>query len=122
MNSSRSGLSYQHLSMLVLAIATAIIHVFLALKAFGMNDMTTTIMFTLNGVGYIGLLAAYLLPLPFLSGRRGLVRWAFLAYTAVTILAWVAIGDKSLPAGMLGYITKAIELVLFALLWMDKRN
>ena len=108
--------------MILLTLATAVIHVSLAMKAFGMGDMTTTIMFTLNGLGFIGLLAAYLLPLPFAKDHRSLVRWAFMAFTAVTILAWAAIGDKTLPGGALGYITKLIEVTLLAILWADKRQ
>lgn len=122
MNSSKPGMGYQHLSMAVLAIATAVIHIALALKALGVNDTTTTVMFSLNGLGYLGLLAAYLLPLPVVSERHGLVRWVFMGFTAVTIVAWIAIGDKTLPAGLLGYITKAIELVLLAMLWMDRNR
>jgi hypothetical protein len=44
-----------------------------------------------------------------------------MGFVAVTILAWVAIGDKSWPAGALGYVTKLVELVLIALLWNDRR-
>jgi hypothetical protein len=44
-----------------------------------------------------------------------------MGFAAVTFLAWVAIGDKSWPAGALGYFTKIVELVLLALLWNDRR-
>jgi hypothetical protein len=43
-----------------------------------------------------------------------------MGFTAVTILAWIAIGDKSWPAGQLGYLTKAIEVVLLGLLWTER--
>jgi hypothetical protein len=78
-------------------------------------------MFILNGLGYLGLLAAYFLPIPFAKDNHGLVRWAFIGYTLVTILAWVAIGDKSWPGGALGYIAKTIEVLLIASLWIDSR-
>lgn len=112
MNASKTN--YPAVSIVLLTFATAVIHIFLGVTTPGM------FMFVLNGVGFLALLAAYRLDLPVVRERRGLVRWAFMGYTAVTILAWVAIGDKSLPAGMLGYITKLIELALLALLWLDK--
>jgi hypothetical protein len=43
-----------------------------------------------------------------------------IGFTAVTIVAWLVMGDKSWPAGALGYITKFDEVILLALLWMDR--
>jgi hypothetical protein len=57
---------------------------------------------------------------PFFRDNRRLVRWAFMGYTLVTILAWVAIGDKSWPGGSLGYFSKLIELILIVSLWSDR--
>jgi hypothetical protein len=48
-----------------------------------------------------------------------MVRWAFIAYTLVTIAAWLAIGDKSIPQGLLGYFTKMVELALVVALWRE---
>lgn len=79
-------------------------------------------LFILNGLGYLGLLAAYTLPVPFAKDNRRLVRLVFMAFTAITILAWVAMGEKSWPAGALGYITKLVELGLLASLWRDKTS
>jgi hypothetical protein len=76
-------------------------------------------MFILNGLGYLALLAAYFLPISFLQKNHALVRWAFIGFTLVTILAWVAIGDKTY---LLGYITKLIEIALIVLLWMDRKS
>jgi hypothetical protein len=98
------------IGIILLALATAGIHFSLVFPS---------VMFILNALGYLTLLAAYFLPLPFVKENRDLVRWIFIGFTAVTILGWVAIGDKSVT---LGYITKAIEVVLIALLWFDGRN
>lgn len=99
------------IAIVILALATALIHFAL---------LFPNVMFILNGLGFLAFLAAYFLPLPFLQERRSLVRGAFIAYTAVTILAWVAIGDKSWPGGAIGYITKAIEVLLIVLLLRDR--
>jgi hypothetical protein len=78
------------------------------------------VLFILNGLGYLTLLAAYLLPVPFFRNNRGLIRWAFIGFTIVGIIAWIAIGDKSWPAGALGYATKAIEALLVIALFIDR--
>ncbi len=75
-------------------------------------------LFTLNGLGYLALLAAYFWKAPLLEQRRRLVRWAFIAFTAVTILAWVAVGARE---DILPYLTKLSEVVLIVALWMDGR-
>lgn len=101
------------LGIIVLVVATAIIHIVLAI---GTTDITTTIMFTLNGLGYLGLVAALYLPM----GRpyRRFIRWALMGFAAVTILGWAAIGERNTIA----YIDKAIELVLIGLLWLEQRQ
>lgn len=96
-----------------LTLLTAIIHFSL---------LFPDLLFILNGAGFLTLLAAYILPNQYFRQNRALIRIAFMAFTAITILAWVAIGDKSWPAGMLGYFTKAIELALLGLLWSDSRS
>lgn len=95
----------------ILALLTAGIHFSL---------LFPDVLFILNGLGYVTLLAAYLLPIPFARDNRGLVRWAFIGFTVVTIVAWIAIGEKSWPAGAFGYITKAIEVLLVIALLRDR--
>jgi len=95
--------------------ATAILHL----------SLLPDIMFLLNGLGYIGLLGAYLLPIPFFQQRHTLVWWALAGYTALTILLWVVMGDKTFVAGTssaIGYYAKAVELVLLGFLWADKKS
>jgi hypothetical protein len=105
-----SSLGPVKVAIILLTIATAGIHFSL---------LFPDPIFILNGLGFLTLLAAYFLPLPFAKDNRSLVKWGFMGYTAVTILAWVAIGEKSWPAGMMGYITVLIEIALIALLWRD---
>lgn len=103
----------------ILSIATALIHFYLNVMI-GYLD----IVFTANGLGYLALMAAVLYPIPFLAGRERLVHMIFIGYTAVTILAWVAIGDKDIttPLGMIGYADKLIELALIGALWAHMRQ
>lgn len=109
------SLSGKQIGIILAALATAILHIMLF----------PDIMFTLNGLGYIGLLGAYLLPISFFQQRRDLVWWAFVGYTALTIVLWVVMGDKNFVAGTssaIGYYAKAAEIILIVLLWSDKPN
>ena len=96
------------IGIVLLALATAIIHLTLSFP---------DPVFILNGLGYLGLMAALFLPLPFLENRRRLVRYALMGFTLVTIIAWIAIGMR-VP---LGYIAKVIEIALLVLLWIDRK-
>jgi len=81
------------------------------------------IMFTLNGLGYLGLLGAYLLPIAFFQQKHNLVWWVFAGYAALTIILWGVMGDKNFVAGTdsaIGYYASASEVILLAFLWADK--
>lgn len=95
--------------IIALALATAIIHIVLAVPL-------TLIGFYLNGLGYIVLVTACFLPQ--LHTYHRLVRWLLMGYTALTILLWVVLGQ---PYNAIGYVDKAIELALLGLLWREQR-
>jgi hypothetical protein len=106
-------LTGKHYGIVLFALATALLHI----------SLFPDIMFTLNGLGYIGLLAAYFLPIAFFQERHQLVWWALVGYTVLTIVLWVIMGDKNFVAGTssaTGYYAKAAELLLLAFLWADK--
>lgn len=106
-------LTGKHYGIILSSIATAFLHI----------TLFPDIMFTLNGVGYLGLLGAYFLPIPFFQERHKLVWWALVGYTALTIVLWVVMGDKTFVAGTssaTGYYAKAAEVILLAFLWADK--
>ncbi len=99
--------------ILILALATSLIH-FALNFTMGRFDPV----FTANGLGYLALAAAFLYPFGFLKGRQKLIQVVFIVYTAVTILAWLAMGEKNIATlqGMLGYSDKLIEILLIAAL------
>lgn len=109
-STTRVVLSPVHGGIIALALATAIIHIVLAVPL-------TLIGFYLNGLGYIALVTALFLPQ--LLGYRRQVRWLLMGYTALTILLWIVLGQ---PYTAIGYIDKAIELALVILLWVDHRR
>lgn len=96
------------IAIIVLTLITAGIHFTLVFPS---------ALFILNSLGYLTLLAAFFINIPFLRRNHELVRWAFMAYAVVTILAWIAIGDKT---WIVGYIAKLDELVLIYLLWRER--
>jgi hypothetical protein len=79
--------------------------------------------FILNGLGYIGLLGAYFLPIPFFQQRHKMVWWGLVGYTLLTIVLWVIMADKQFVAGTTsayGYYAKISEVFLLGFLWSDK--
>lgn len=97
------------IGIILLTIATAVIHLALGIP----NGM---VMFILNGIGYLVLVTA--LYLPQLSKFQGLVRWALIAFTAVTILGWVFVGARN----PIAYVDKLIEVALVVLLFVEMRQ
>ena len=107
------NLTGKHYGIILAALATAFLHI----------TLFPDIMFTLNGLGYLGLLGAYFLPIPFFQQRHNLVWWILVGYTALTIVLWIIMGDKTFVAGTssaTGYYAKAAEVLLLAFLWADK--
>lgn len=106
-------LTGKHYGIILFAFATAVLHIILF----------PDIMFTLNGLGYLALLAAYFLPIPFLQEKRNLIWWVFVGYTTLTIILWVIMGDKNFVAGTssaTGYYAKAAEVLLLVFLFADR--
>ena len=101
----------------LLTVATAVIHLYLAFTAIGSMGFNFGVMlFILNGLGYLGLLAALQLPIPQLARFRSAARWALIALAALTIVLFFLMA----PAyTIIGYVDKAIEVALIALLLAD---
>ncbi len=107
-------LSSRQKAIVGLTVATALIHIVLGVISGG----TFLIIFLLNGLGYLALLAA-LYFLPQFAAQRSMVRWALLAFTAVTFILYFAF-NASNPWNPMGLVDKAIELILIILLWQEK--
>jgi hypothetical protein len=87
-------------------------------------------LFILNGLGYLGLLGAYFLPISFFQQRHELVRRGFILFAFITIVAWLVIwvGFSVIRDGIpffsrdsiYGVPAKISELLLIWLLYTDK--
>lgn len=98
-------------TIILLVLATALIHLQRGIE-FGM------LMFIANAIGYVVLVAALYAPIQMLAPYRKWIRWLLVAFTLVTIIGWIAIGERIL----IGYIDKAIEIALVILLFIDARQ
>ncbi|MCU0490769.1 MAG: hypothetical protein MUD01_04245 [Chloroflexaceae bacterium] len=110
MNVSSTSASSIRAGIVLLTFGTALTH---------MSLLFPDLIFILNGLGYLTLLAALYLPIPALVGRKQLVRWAFIGYTALSIIIWLAIGDKG---WWVGWANKLNEVALIGLLWWESRR
>jgi hypothetical protein len=98
----------------LLTLATAVIHLYLALSAIPYYGLNFGVMlFVLNGLGYLGLLAVLQVPIPQLARFRSAARWVLVAYTALTIVLFFLLAPYYT---FIGYLDKAIEVALIALL------
>ncbi|MFN2119546.1 MAG: hypothetical protein ACK2T0_04095 [Anaerolineales bacterium] len=123
----------RHYWIIGLVIATAFLHFGAALDArlYEPGHPLPDLLFTLNGLGYLGLLLAYFVPVRFLEERHGLTWWILFLYIIVTILAWVAIwvglnvivGGMAFfgPDSLYGVPAKIAEVILLFLLWRDRQ-
>ena len=105
----------RQLAIILLALTTAAIHFSRAAA-----DPEISVLFTINGLGYLALVGLLYAPWEQVAKRRRLVCGIFIGYTAVTIalyLVWgVMSGEWALP---LGPIDKLVEVALISLLWRD---
>jgi hypothetical protein len=113
----KSRLGALQYAIVALTVITALIHVFL-----GINFIPDSLgyIFVLNAIGYIVLMVA-LYFIPQLAAQRGLIRWLLLAFTAVTFVLYFVFNWPNIYSPM-GLITKAVELVLIILLFLDRGN
>jgi len=119
MDSSRTSVGRGlGVGIVLLTLATAGIHLYLAFTAIPYMGLNFGVMlFILNGLGYLGLLAVLQLPIPQLARSRSAARWALIAFAAVTIVLFFVMAPK--PYTILGYVDKTIEVALIALLLAD---
>ena len=91
-----------------LTLATAYIHL-------GLGGL----LFTLNGLGYLGLAALYVIgaaaPMPIVRRFSWFPRVALAGYAAMTIAGYLVMG----PYFTLGWIAKGIEVALITLIAVD---
>jgi hypothetical protein len=124
-------LTGKHYAIIVFALITAVMHIAAALDKELFPEGPDPL-FILNGLGYLGLLGAYFLPIPFFQQRRELVRRGFMLFAAITIAAWIFIWViqyviiQGVPFfsrdSVYGVPAKISEVILIWLLSRDKQS
>ena len=113
MQGSSVKLSGIHILLIAAVLVTAVIHLGLG-SDFLVN--IGDIMFLLNGLGYIGLAALFLIPIARLKPYHETIRWVLVGFTALTILLWVIFGMRNLE----GYVAKLAEVAIIVVLIVDR--
>ena len=116
--------------IILLVLATAILHLAASFDRVLFPDGVPDPLFLLNGLGYLGLLGAYFLPIPFFQQRHKLVWQVLFGYVILTIVAWIVIwvGINVIGNGVqffsrdsiYGVPAKIIEVILLTQLWRVK--
>src|SRR4030065_1913186 len=101
----------KHSTLHALVLVTGLITAFVHLVMLGLLPEHKDTLFILNGLGYLGLLGLFLVNPGIVASRRSLMHYAFIAFAAVTIGAWVALPPER---NALGYFAKLDELFLIA--------
>src|SRR5512138_560620 len=124
-------LTGKHYAIIALTLFTASLHIAAAFDKQLFKEGPDPL-FILNGLGYLGLLGAYFLPISFFQQRHELVRKGFILYAIITIIAWLVIwvGFSVIRDGIpffsrdsiYGVPSKISELLLIWLLSQDKQS
>lgn len=104
-------------AVILLALGTAITHLYLGLQLTSFGGYGLGVLFILNFLGYVGLTALLYLPIRGLEPYRGVIRYALITFAALTIALWIPFGTKD----VLGYVNKLNELLLIATLIAEAR-
>ena len=123
-------LTNKHYGIIFAALVTAVLHFAAAFDKILFPEGADPL-FLLNGVGYLGLLGAYFLPIAFFQQKHNLVRMGFMGFAALTIAAWIFIWViqyviiQGTPFfshdSIYGVPAKIAEVILIFLLRSDKQ-
>jgi hypothetical protein len=122
-------LNSRQYAIMIAGLITAVLHLAAAFDKQLFPDGPDPL-FSLNGLGYLGLLGAYFLPIAFFQQRHNLIRLVFMGYAVLTIVAWLIIwvGFSVIRDGVpffshdsvYGVPAKIVEVILLFLLRADK--
>ena len=119
MNALRARMGPLQIAIVLLALATAIIHLYLFLiEGFLGNGLMLPIyqlLFVGNFLAYVGLAAILYLPLEALDRLRGAARTLLISIAVASFASYLHVGVFD----FVGHLTKAIEVLLVVLLAVD---
>ena len=116
---TRARIAVLQMVIIALVVVTALIHLTRGLLIGPPSLRPFPLLFYLNFVGYIVLVAA-LYFVPALLRYQRAIRWTLIVYAAITIIAWFLLTGGR--ANVLAYIDKPVEIALIVLLLIDDRR
>ncbi len=111
--------------ILVTGLFAAGVHLVVLNIPFVRETGSPDILFTLNGLGYLGLLALFFTQQRFVAEQWDLFHYLFMSFAGITIVAFFILGGTGFggtEVDPLGYLTKLDELVLIVALWLHMRQ
>ncbi len=123
MNQTRERSGWLAAAIATLTLFAAGAHLYLGIRGLERPLNVLTVLFLLNGLGYLALLAALYVPTHPWRGYHHSVRQVLMGFAALTLVAWgitvVAFHIGRIP---LAYVTDVDEMLLIALLWLSDRQ
>jgi hypothetical protein len=98
--------------ILVLGLISGVIHLII-LPLLGFEWL----LMPLNGLGFLVLTGLVFFNPAFVSSRRTLLMYGFMAYTLVTIVGYFVLNSTY---DTIGIVTKVVEVLLLIALWLSK--
>lgn len=115
MNHARPSLGPLAAAVILLTLATAAIHFYLAPTEFEMGATLFGVLFVLNGLGYVTMVAVIYSPLGFLAPFRGAARGVLVVIALASIGAYFYVGVFD----TIGWVDKAVETALIVLVVVE---
>ncbi|MFP3853908.1 MAG: hypothetical protein ACLFWD_06405 [Anaerolineales bacterium] len=111
--------------VLITGLITALVHLVVLNITMIQTKGSPDLLFTLNGLGYLGLLALFFMEPEFLAEQWDFFHYVFMAFAAVTIVAFLLLGGTGFGGTQVdpvGWLTKLDELILIIALWLHSRK
>lgn len=115
MNDARPTLGPLAAGVILLTLGAAAIHLYLAPIEFGTGATLFGVLFVLNGLGYLTMLAVIYAPLGFLAPFRLAARVILIVIAAASIGAYFYVGVFD----TIGWVDKAVEAGLILLVLIE---
>lgn len=110
--------------ILVTGLITALVHLVYLNYVIYTTEGHLDLLFTLNGLGYLGLLGLFVMQPTFVAEQWEFFHYVFMAFVAVTIVAFLVLGGTGFggtEVDPVGWLTKFDELILIFALWSHMR-
>jgi hypothetical protein len=108
------------IAIIVLTLITALIHLGLGIShIIGGAAGGLDYMFIANGIGYLALLAALFMDVPYFSNHRDVAHWLLIVFAGVTVIGYFAL--NGIQADPIGIPTKIVEMLLIIATFLHMR-